>query len=291
MSVIEARGLSKSFGKKKALDSVDMTVDAGRIVGLAGPNGAGKTTALNAIVGLTPFEGKLEVLGLNPWRDREALMRKVCFIADVAVLPRWIRAGQLLDYVAGVHPAFNRAHAENLLSNTGVDHDSRVRDLSKGMVAQLHLAIALAIDARLLLLDEPTLGLDPLFRKQFYDNLLNDYFEGDRTIVISTHELEEVQHILTDVIFIDRGRVVLASTVDELDGRFSEVLISPDRVPAARAFHPMNERSELGRSRMIFDGGDQNQLRALGEVRTPSIADLFIAVMERGRVRAAGGSE
>jgi ABC-2 type transport system ATP-binding protein len=283
MSVIQARGLSKSFGRKVALDSVDLTVDARRIVGLIGPNGAGKTTALNAIVGLIPFDGELNVLGCNPWRERTRLMLDACFIADVAVLPRWIRTSQLFDYVAGVHPKFDRARAESLLANSGIDRHSKVRHLSKGMVAQLHLAVALAIDARLLLLDEPTLGLDAMFRKQFYDNLLSDYLERDRTIVISTHEVEQVQHILTDVVFIDRGRVVLASSVDAIEGRFLEVLVPPDRIVRARNLHPLNERSELGRARMIFDGADADELRSLGEVTTPSVADLFVAVIESGR--------
>jgi len=290
MSVIEARSLRKSFGKKLALDGVSMRVDSGRIVGLIGPNGAGKTTLLNAMAGLIPFEGGLDVLGCNPWRERQRLMRDVCLIADVAVLPRWIRTSQLLDYVAGVHPRFDRGRALALLENTGVDNDSKVRNLSKGMVAQLHLAIALAIDARLLLLDEPTLGLDPLFRKQFYDTLLNDYFERDRTIVISTHELDEVQHILTDVIFIDRGRIALAASVEEIEGRFAELLVRPDHLTTARALDPIHERQDLGRARLIFDRADLDTLHALGDVRTPAIADLFTAVMEQRRMSVPGGA-
>jgi len=291
MSVIEARGLSKTFGKKVALDSVDLNVDAGRIVGLIGPNGAGKTTALNAIVGLTPFEGSLQVLGRDPWREREHLMRDICFVADVAVLPRWIRTSQLFDYVAGVHPRFDRSKADELLDHTGIDRDSKVPDLSKGMVAQLHLAIALSIDARLLMLDEPTLGLDPLFRKQFYDTLLNDYFERERTVVISTHELEEVEHILTDVVFIDRGRLVLVASTEEIEKRFVEVTVHPERAGEARALNPLHERSELGRTRFVFDGVDSARLRSLGSVQTPSIAELFVAVMEHSRRGSRGSAE
>jgi ABC-2 type transport system ATP-binding protein len=288
MSIIKARGLRKNFRNKAALDSVDFDVDAGRIVGIVGPNGAGKTTVLNAIVGLTPYDGKLEVIGRDPWTERDKLMREVSFVADVAVLPRWIRASQLLDYVAGVQPAFDRARAESLLSTTGIAGADKVRELSKGMVAQLHLTIALAIDAQLLVLDEPTLGLDPLFRQQFYDSLLNDYFERNRTIVISTHEVDEVQHIFTDVIFIDRGRIVLSCSVDDIASRFVEVSVPPDGLAAARALHPMHERQTFGRSELIFDGADHDALVALGQVRTPAIPDLFIAAIESAR--AHGGS-
>ncbi len=279
MPCIEARGLHRAFGTTIALDSVDLRVEEGRILGLIGPNGAGKTTALNAILGLTPFEGELRVLGRDPWTERDQLMRDVCFIADVAVLPRWMRVSQALDYVGGVHPRFDRAKAEALLAKTSIKRTSKVRQLSKGMVAQLHLALVMAIDARLLLLDEPTLGLDILFRKQFYDSLLNDYFDRSRTIVMTTHQVEEIQDVLTDIMFIDRGRIVLDCSMDEVESRYGEVKVHPEHVPAARALQPIHERQVFGRSILLFDRVDRNQLAALGDVRTPSIADLFVAVM------------
>jgi ABC-2 type transport system ATP-binding protein len=279
-AAIEARGLRKTFRGKVALDEIDLRIEEGRIVGLIGPNGAGKTTALNTIVGLTTYEGHLDVLGCDPWRERDTLMREVCFIADVAVLPRWIRTSQVIDYVAGVHAGFDRARVDRLLARTGIGGDSKVRELSKGMVTQLHLALAMAINARLLVLDEPTLGLDPVFRKQFYDALLNDYFDGNRTIIIATHQLEEVQHILTDLVFMDRGRIALASSVDEIETRFVEVSVHPDRLVAARAMNPIHERQVLGRSIFLFDGVAPERLTALGEARTPNIPDLYLAVME-----------
>ena len=279
MACIEARGLRKAFGSSVALDGLDLRVEEGRIVGLIGPNGAGKTTALNAILGLTPYQGELRVLGRNPWTERDLLMRDVCFIADVAVLPRWIRVSQALDYVAGVHPRFRREKAEGFLAKTNIKRHSRVRELSKGMVAQLHLAIVMAIDAKLLVLDEPTLGLDLLYRKQFYDSLLNDYFDGTRTIVVTTHQVEEVQDVLTDVMFIDRGRIVLDCSMDEVESRYAQVMVHPDQVAAAKALGPIHERQVFGRSILLFDRADRRQLAALGEVRTPSIADLFVAVM------------
>ena len=297
MKVIEARGLRKAFGKTIALDGVNLHVDEGRILGLIGPNGAGKSTALNAILGLTPYHGELRVLGRNPWDERDQLMRDVCFIADVAVLPRWMRVSHALDYVAGVHPRFDRAKAEGFLAKTTIQHTSRIRHLSKGMVAQLHLALVMAIDARLLVLDEPTLGLDILFRKQFYDSLLNDYFDRSRTIVVTTHQVEELQHILTDLMFMDRGRIVLSCTMEEFESRYVEATVNPDKVAAARALKPIYERQVFGRSILIFDlkpdrGTNQNidrqQLAALGEVRTPSIADLFVAVV--GNQYAAEGA-
>src|SRR6266513_3479548 len=242
MATIEAHGLLKVFGTTVALDGVDLRVEEGRILGLIGPNGAGKTTALNAILGLTAYEGQLTVLGRDPWNAREQLMRDVSFIADVAVLPRWIRVSQLLDYVAGVHPRFDRAKAEGFLAKTTIKRTSKVRQLSKGMVAQLHLAVVMAIDAKLLVLDEPTLGLDILFRKQFYDSLLNDYFDRNRTIVVTTHQVEELQHILTDLMFIDRGRIVLSCSMEEFESRYVEVLVNPDQLAAARALKPMYER-------------------------------------------------
>src|SRR5258707_1504565 len=279
MACIEARGLRKSFGKTIALDGVNLRVEEGRILGLIGPNGAGKTTALNAILGLTPYQGELRVLGRNPWTERDQLMRDVCFIADVAVLPRWIWVSQALDYVAGVHPRFDRAKAEAFLAKTTIGRDRKVKQLSKGMVAQLHLALVMAIDAKLLVLDEPTLGLDILYRKQFYDGLLNDYFDRSRTIVVTTHQLQELQHVLTDLMFIDRGRIVLDCSMEEIESRYVELMVHPGQVAAARAFKPIYERDALGRSVMLFDRVERRQLSALGEMRTPGIADLFVAVL------------
>jgi ABC-2 type transport system ATP-binding protein len=283
MPCIEANGLRKTFGTTVALAGIDLKIEEGRILGLIGPNGAGKSTALNAILGLVPYEGALKVLGRNPWTERDALMRDVCFVADVAVLPRWMRVSQALDYVAGVHPRFDRAKAEAFLAKTTIKHTSRVRELSKGMVAQLHLALVMAIDARLLVLDEPTLGLDLLYRKQFYDTLLNDYFDHTRTIVVTTHQVEEIQHILTDLMFIDRGRIVFVCNMEEFESRYAEVTVKPDRLAEARALKPMHERQVLGRSILLFDltrdRADREQLAALGEVRTPGIADLFVAVI------------
>jgi ABC-2 type transport system ATP-binding protein len=279
MPCIEARGLRKTFGKTIALDGVNLRLEEGRILGLIGPNGAGKTTALKAILGLTPYQGELRVLGRDPSTERERLMRDVCFIADVAVLPRWMRVSQALDYVAGVHPRFDRAKAEGFLAKTDIRRASKIRELSKGMVTQLHLALVMAIDAKLLVLDEPTLGLDLLYRKQFYDSLLNDYFDRSRTIVVTTHQVEDVQHVLTDLMFIDRGRIVLDCSMDAFESRYLEVAVHPERVAAARALKPMHERQVLGRSILLFDKADRQQLSALGDVRTPSIADLFVAVM------------
>ena len=279
MKVIEARGLRKAFGATIALDGVNLEVDEGRILGLIGPNGAGKSTALNAILGLTPYQGQLRVLGRDPWSERDQLMRDVCFIADVAVLPRWMRVSQALDYVAGVHPRFDRAKAESFLAKTDIRHASKVRELSKGMVTQLHLALVMAIDARLLVLDEPTLGLDLLYRKQFYDSLLNDYFDRSRTIVVTTHQVEDVQHVLTDLMFINRGRIVLNCSMEEFGSRYLELTVRPEQVAAARALKPIHEHQVLGRSILLFDHADRQQLAALGDVRTPSIADLFVAVL------------
>ena len=279
MTVIEARGLRKTFGKTVAVDGVNLHVEEGRILGLIGPNGAGKSTALNAILGLTQYQGELRVLGREPWTERDRLMRDVCFIADVAVLPRWLRVSQALEYVEGVHPRFDRAKAESFLAKTDIKSTSKVRELSKGMVTQLHLALVMAIDARLLVLDEPTLGLDILYRKQFYDSLLNDYFDRSRTILVTTHQVDELQHVLTDLMFINRGRLVLACTMDEFESRYLEVAVLPDKLAAARALKPIHERQVLGRSILLFDGVDRQQLVALGDVRTPTIADLFVAVM------------
>jgi ABC-2 type transport system ATP-binding protein len=262
-----------------ALDGVDLLVEEGRILGLIGPNGAGKTTALNAILGLTPYQGELRVLGRDPWTERDRLMRDVSFIADVAVLPRWIRVSQALDYVAGVHPRFDRAKAEGFLEKTAIRRDSKVRELSKGMVTQMHLALVMAIDARLLVLDEPTLGLDILFRKQFYDSLLNDYFDRNRTIVVATHQVDEIEHVLTDLMFIDRGRIVFNRSMEEVESRYLEVLVHPDKLAAARALKPIHERQGLGRSILLYEAVDRQQMAAFGEVHAPSISDLFVAVM------------
>jgi ABC-2 type transport system ATP-binding protein len=279
MACIEARGLRKAFGTTVALDGVDLRVEEGRILGIIGPNGAGKTTALNAILGLIPYQGELRVLGRDPWKERNRLMRDVCFIADVAVLPRWIQVSQALDFVAGVHPRFDRAKAEGFLAKTNIGPDRKVKHLSKGMVAQLHIALIMAIDAKLLVLDEPTLGLDILFRKQFYDSLLNDYFDRSRTIVVTTHQVEELQHILTDLMFIDRGRIVLSCSMEEFESRYLEVTVNPDQVAAARGLKPIFERQVFGRTILMFDRVERGRLMQLGEVRTPTIADLFIATL------------
>jgi ABC-2 type transport system ATP-binding protein len=290
MSVIEARGLRKAFGTTVAVDGIDLRVEEGHIVGLIGPNGAGKTTALDAILGLTPYQGELRVLGRDPWEQREQLMRDVCFIADVAVLPRWMRVSQALEYMVGVHPRFDRTKAEAFLAKTSIAHNSKVRELSKGMVVQMHLALVMAIDAKLLVLDEPTLGLDILFRKQFYDSLLNDYFDGSRTIIVTTHQVEEVQHVLTDLMFINHGRIVLKCSMEEFEARYAEVMVKPEQLTAARALKPIYERQVFGRSILLFDKVDRQQLGALGEVRTPSIADLFVAVMGNHSGAAQGAA-
>ena len=279
-AVIEARSLSKSFGATRALDQVSFSVAAGRIVGLIGPNGAGKTTALKAILGLTPFDGELKVLGLDPRTQRDQLMRDVCFMADVAVLPRWLRVSQALDYCSGVHPRFDRQRALSFLKKTDIKMKSRVRELSKGMVTQLHLALILAIDAKVLVLDEPTLGLDLLYRRQFYDTLLNDYFDKERTILLTTHQVEEVENLFTDVIFISRGGVVLASSVEDLGARYLQLTVSAEHAAPARALKPFYEREIFGRVALFFEGHSAAELSALGELRAPSIADLFVAKMQ-----------
>jgi ABC-2 type transport system ATP-binding protein len=290
MACIDARGLRKTFGTTTALDSIDLCVEQGRILGLIGPNGAGKTTALNAILGLTPYQGELKVLGRDPWSERDRLARDVSFIADVAVLPRWLRVSDALDYVAGVHPHFDRRKAEGFLAKTTIKHRSKVRELSKGMVAQLHLALVMAIDAKLLVLDEPTLGLDILYRKQFYDSLLNDYFDRSRTIVVTTHQVEEIQDVLTDLMFINHGRIVLNCSMEEFESRYLEVMVSPEQVAAARTLGPIRERQVFGRSILLFDGVARQHLTELGEVRTPSIADLFVAVMGSNSGYAQGAA-
>jgi ABC-2 type transport system ATP-binding protein len=279
-AVIEARGLEKSYGATRALDGVSFSVEPGRIVGLIGPNGAGKTTALKAILGLTSFRGELRVLGLDPRSQRDALMRDVCFIADVAVLPRWLRVAQALDLVEHVHPRFDRSVAEAFLAKTDIKRTSRVGQLSKGMVTQLHLSLILAIDARLLVLDEPTLGLDLLYRRQFYDTLLNDYFDKERTILLTTHQVEEVEQLFTDVLFINHGRFTLNSPVDELGSRYQQLTVSAEHAPRARELRPFYEREIFGRVAMFFEGRTAAELGGFGELRTPSIADLFVAKMQ-----------
>jgi ABC-2 type transport system ATP-binding protein len=279
MACIEARGLRKEFGATVALDGIDLRVEEGRILGIIGPNGAGKSTALHAILGLTPYQGELKVLGRDPWMQRDDLMRDVSFIADVAVMPRGMRVSQAVDYLAGVHPRFDRTKAEGFLAKTNIKRTSKVRELSKGMVTQLHLALVMAIDARLLVLDEPTLGLDILYRKQFYDSLLNDYFDRSRTIIVTTHQVDEIQDVLSDVMFINQGRIVLACGMEEFESRYVELIARPENLAAARQFKPMHERQLLGRTILLFDRPDRDELVALGDIRTPGIADLFVAVM------------
>jgi len=279
-TIIRARGLTKRYATTVALDHVDFEIPAGRIVGLIGPNGAGKTTALKAVLGLAEFDGELSVLGLNPRTQRTELMQQVCFIADVAVLPRWLKVGEAVDFVGGVHPRFSREKCEAFLARTKIKPTQYVRELSKGMVVQLHLALVMAIDAKLLVLDEPTLGLDILYRKEFYQSLLNDYFDENKTIIVTTHQVEEIEHILTDLIFIKEGKFVLNATMDEVGERYTEVMVGPDKVEAARALRPLNERQIFGKSVFLFDGVDSTRLGQLGELHKPSIADLFVATMK-----------
>ncbi|NVD74989.1 ABC transporter ATP-binding protein [Duganella sp. BJB1802] len=279
-AVITAGNLSKTYGKQAALNGASFTVEAGRIVGLIGPNGSGKTTTLKAILGLTQFEGELTVLGLDPRSQREALMNEVCFIADVAILPKWLKVKDAIAFVEGVHPRFDRSKAEKYLANTKLTPNMKVKAMSKGMVVQLHLALVMAIDAKLLVLDEPTLGLDILYRKQFYQNLLEDYFDENKTILITTHQIEEVEHILTDLMFIQDGRISLAASMDEVGERFTEVMVEPQFVAAANALQPMSQRTVFGKPIMLFDGVPRLQLSTFGELRTPSVADLFVASMK-----------
>jgi len=281
--VIEAQGLTKRYKSTIAVDNIDLKIPAGRIVGLIGPNGAGKTSALKAILGLANYEGKLSVLGKDPSKDRAALREDVCFIADVAVLPRWIRVWQLIDLTEDIHPKFSREKCLQYLSSTKVTLNHKVKQLSKGMVAQLHLAIVMSIDVKLLVLDEPTLGLDILFRKQFYTNLLNDYFDEERTILITTHQVEEIEHILSDLIFIQDGRIALDATMDDIHQAFSELMVSPDKAAAARELNPINERELFGRHIFLFKNANREQLKELGELRTPGVADLFVATMTGGQ--------
>ena len=280
--LIEAHDLSKSYGKHVALDHVNFAVETGRIVGLIGPNGAGKTTALRAILGLTPYEGRLRVLDREPFGDRAALMRDACFIADVAVLPAWLRVDQAIDFVAGVHPRFRRDRALAFLSKTEITGKRRMRELSKGMKTQVHLALTMAIDAKLLVLDEPTLGLDILARRSFFDALVNDYMDETRTILITTHQVEEVENLLTDVLFIDRGRIVLDSSLEDIATRYAAVAVADDKVAAARAERPFFERRTLGKTVLYFERPDVQQLANLGELLTPSVSDLFVAKLSEG---------
>ena len=291
MASIEAHGLRKTFGTTVALDGIDLRVEEGRILGLIGPNGAGKTTALNAIMGLASYQGNLRVLGRDPWAERERLMCEVSFIPDVAILPRWLHVSDALDYIAGVHPRFDRRKAEGFLAKTSIKKRSKVRELSKGMVTQLHLALVMAIDAKLLVLDEPTLGLDILYRKQFYDSLLNDYFDGRRTIVVTTHQVEEIQEVLTDLMLINHGRIVLNCSMEEFESRYVELQVHPENLASARSLKPIYQRQVLGRSVLLFDGVARGHLAALGEVRTPSIADLFVAVMSNNSGQTLGAAE
>jgi ABC-2 type transport system ATP-binding protein len=284
-AVISAKGLSKHYGKQVAVDNVSFDIPAGRIVGLIGPNGSGKTTTLKAALGLVPFEGELTVLGLDPRTERDALMQDVCFIADVAILPRWLRVSEAIDFVAGVHPRFDREKAGRYLANTKLKPSMKVKAMSKGMVVQLHLALVMAIDAKLLVLDEPTLGLDIIYRKQFYQNLLEDYFDEAKTIIITTHQVEEVEHILTDLMFIQDGKIVLAASMDEIGERYTEVMVPHDKVNAANALQPIDRRTVFGKSVMLFDsagpaGVSRSQLSAIGETRNISVADLFVATMK-----------
>jgi len=281
-SLVSARNVSKSFGTLRAVDDVSFDIGKGRIMGLIGPNGAGKTTLLKAVLGLTDCQGSLSVLGLDPFRQRRELMQNICFIADVAVLPRWIKVSQLLDFLQSVHPNFSRDRAEELLAQTSIKKNSKVRELSKGMVTQLHLSIITAIDAKLLVLDEPTIGLDIIFRKEFYGNLLRDYFDEERTIIITTHQVEEIENLLTDVMFINDGRIVLDTTMEDLPERYVELMVSPDNADQARQFNPFYERDVFGKQVMTFEGVSRERLQGLGDLRAPDIADLFVAKVKGG---------
>lgn len=279
-AVVTATGLTKRYKNTLALDDVSFRIEPGRIVGLIGPNGAGKTTALKAILGLTDFRGELNVLGFDPRTQRDRLMEQVCFIADVAVLPRWIRVREAIDFVANVHPRFNRAKCEAFLARTKLTPDQRVKQMSKGMIVQLHLALVMAIDARLLVLDEPTLGLDILYRKQFYQSLLEDYFDENKTIIVTTHQVEEIEHILTDLMFIRDGKLVLDTDMEAVGERFAEVMVSADKAEAARQLKPLDERQVFGKCIFLFDGADRAVLEGMGEVRRPTVSDLFVATMK-----------
>lgn len=279
-AVVTASGLNKHYKNTVALDHVNFRIESGRIVGLIGPNGAGKTTALKAILGLTDFQGELNVLGFDPRTQRDRLMEQVCFIADVAVLPRWLKVREAVDFVANVHPRFNRAKCEAFLARTKLQPEQRVKQMSKGMIVQLHLALVMAIDARLLVLDEPTLGLDILYRKQFYQSLLEDYFDENKTIIVTTHQVEEIEHILTDLMFIRDGKIVLDTDMEAVGERFAEVMVSSDKAATARSMKPLDERQVFGKSIFLFDGADRATLESMGEVRRPTVSDLFVATMK-----------
>jgi len=279
-TLVKARGLTKRYKDTLALDNVDFQIDEGRIVGLIGPNGAGKTTALKAILGLTDFEGELEVLGMNPKRNRAEIMKEVCFIADVAVLPRWLRVKDAIEFVSRVHPRFNEEKCREFLKKTTVREKARVGQLSKGMIVQLHLALVMAIDARLLVLDEPTLGLDILYRKEFYSSLLSDYFDETRTILVTTHQVEEIEKILTHLMFIRQGRIILDADMESVAEQYTEVLVTPDKADGARALGPLHERDVFGKKLFLFEGVSRERLREFGELHTPSVADLFVAKMK-----------
>jgi ABC-2 type transport system ATP-binding protein len=279
-SVLHATALSKHYGKQAAVDRVNLEIQPGRIVGLIGPNGSGKTTTLKAALGLIPFEGELKVLGFDPRTQRDDLMKEVCFIADVAVLPRWMRVRDALDFVAGTHPKFDRSKADAYLAKTKLKPTMKVKEMSKGMIVQLHLAIVMSIDAKLLVLDEPTLGLDILYRKQFYQNLLEEYFDEDKTIIVTTHQVEEIEHILSDLIFIREGKITLNTSMDEIAERFTEVMVGSEHYTAAKALGPIDERSVFGKTVFLFDGINRSTLAPLGDIKTPGIADLFVATMK-----------
>jgi ABC-2 type transport system ATP-binding protein len=279
-SVLTATALSKHYGKQAAVDHINLNIEPGRIVGLIGPNGSGKTTTLKAALGLIPFEGELKVLGFDPRTQRDDLMKEVCFIADVAVLPRWIRVREVIDFVEGVHPKFNRKKAQEYLAKTKLKPSMKVKEMSKGMIVQLHLAIVMSIDAKLLVLDEPTLGLDILYRKQFYQNLLEEYFDENKTIIVTTHQVEEIEHILSDLIFIREGKITLNTSMDEIGERFNEVMVSSENYAAAKALDPIDERTVFGKTVFLFDGVDRGVLSKLGDLKTPGIADLFVATMK-----------
>ena len=278
--VLTAKGLNKKYGQQLAIDHINLDIQPGRIIGLIGPNGSGKTTTLKAALGLIPFEGELRVLGFDPRTQRDELMKEVCFIADVAVLPRWIRVSEVLDFVEGTHPKFNRQKAKDYLAKTKLKHDMKVKQMSKGMIVQLHLAIVMSIDAKLLVLDEPTLGLDIMYRKQFYQNLLEEYFDENKTIIVTTHQVEEIENILTDLIFIQDGKITLNTTMDEIGERFTEVMVNSENYQTAKALNPIDERSVFGKTVFLFDGVGRDTLKPLGDLKTPGIADLFVATMK-----------
>jgi ABC-2 type transport system ATP-binding protein len=282
-SLVSAARVTKQFGSFTAVDNVSFEIESGKILGLIGPNGAGKTTLLKALLGLTDCEGQLSVMGLDPFKQRKELMQNICFIADVAVLPRWIRVTQLLDYVEAIHPNFSRKRAEELLQQTKIMANSKVKQLSKGMVTQLHLSIIMSIDAKLLVLDEPTLGLDIIFRKEFYANLLNDYFDEERTILVTTHQVEEIENLLTDIMFINDGKIILDSSMDALPDTYIEIATSGDDADRARGLGPLSEGQMFGKSVMLFEGVSREHLEGLGELRTPSVADLFVAKVKGAR--------